>query len=176
MRAPRSTGGAGTGAREPTPPGMERGRIAARILVVEDEAEIAALIAYQLTREGYRVETALNGAAALDAVHRDPPDLLVLDRMLPGVSGDDVLKAVCSDPATRTVPVLVLTARRERAERIQGLELGADDYLTKPFSPRELVLRVEAILRRTHGELKAVAGAGASCGQGRSGWMWARMS
>ena len=160
MRAPPATGGAGTGVRETAPPGMERGRITARILVVEDEAEIAALIAYQLTREGYRVETALNGAAALDAVHRDLPDLLVLDRMLPDVSGDDVLKAVRNDPATRPVPVLVLTARRERVERIEGLELGADDYLTKPFSPRELVLRVEAILRRTHGELKAVAGGG----------------
>ena len=148
------------GMSEPASAGRERGKMAARILVVEDEAEIAALIAYQLTREGYRVETALTGAAALDALHRDLPDLLVLDRMLPGVSGDDVLKAVRSDPATRTVPVLVLTARREQVDRIQGLELGADDYLTKPFSPRELVLRVDAILRRAHGELKAVSGGG----------------
>lgn len=148
------------GISEPASAGRERGKMAARILVVEDEAEIAALIAYQLTREGYRVETALTGAAALDALHRDLPDLLVLDRMLPGVSGDDVLKAVRSDPATRTVPVLVLTARREQVDRIQGLELGADDYLTKPFSPRELVLRVDAILRRAHGELKAVSGGG----------------
>ena len=123
-----------------------------RVLVVEDEAEIASLIAYQLTRQGYRVETALTGTAALDALRRSLPDLVVLDRMLPGVSGDAVLKSVRSDPATREVPVLVLTAKREEEDRIMGLELGADDYLTKPFSPRELVLRVEAVLRRAQGE------------------------
>ncbi len=133
---------------------------AARILVVEDEAEIAALVAYQLTREGYRVETVANGAAALDALRREEPDLLVLDRMLPEVSGDEVLQAIRSDPATLTIPVLVLTAKREQQDRIAGLELGADDYLTKPFSPRELVLRVDAILRRAHGEPRPVAGGG----------------
>lgn len=132
----------------------------ARILVVEDEAEIAALIAYQLTREGYRVETALTGTVALDAIHRDVPDLIVLDRMLPGLSGDEVLKSLKSDPATQGVPILFVTAKREQRDRIDGLELGADDYLTKPFSPRELVLRVDAILRRAHGELKPVAGGG----------------
>jgi len=131
-----------------------------RVLVVEDEAEIAALIAYQLTREGYRVETALTGAAALDALHRDLPDLLVLDRMLPEISGDDVLKALRNNPATQAVPVLILTAKKDQADRIQGLELGADDYLTKPFSPRELVLRVDAILRRAKGELRATTGGG----------------
>jgi len=119
-----------------------------RILVVEDEPDIAALVAYQLAREGYRVETASTGADALSAVHRDVPDLVVLDRMLPGLSGDEVLRSLKRDPATRTLPVLLLTARREEEERIEGLELGADDYLTKPFSPRELVLRVGAILRR----------------------------
>lgn len=123
-------------------------RASARILVVEDEPEIAAVIAYQLARDGYRVETASTGIEALDAVSRDPPDLMVLDRMLPGLSGDEVLKAIRVNPATRTVPVLVLTAKREQEDRIEGFELGADDYLTKPFSPRELVLRVEAILRR----------------------------
>lgn len=132
----------------------------ARILVVEDEAEIAALIAYQLTREGYRVETALTGTIALDAIHRDVPDLIVLDRMLPGLSGDEVLRSLKSDPATQGVPILFVTAKREQRDRIDGLELGADDYLTKPFSPRELVLRVDAILRRAHGELKPVAGGG----------------
>jgi len=123
-----------------------------RVLVVEDEADIAALVAYQLTRDGYRVETASNGAEGLDALHRELPDLVVLDRMLPGVSGDEILRAIRSDTTTRDVPVLVLTAKREQEDRIQGLELGADDYLTKPFSPRELVLRVEAILRRAQGE------------------------
>src|SRR5687768_12244743 len=101
-----------------------------RVLVVEDEPDIAALVAYQLTKEGYRVETAGNGSDALRSVHREIPGLVVLDRMLPGISGDDVLKALKSDPATRTVPVLVLTARRDQQERIEGLELGADDYLT----------------------------------------------
>ena len=119
-----------------------------RVLVVEDEPDIAALIAYQLTREGFRVETAGNGPEALDAVGREVPDLVVLDRMLPGLSGDEVLARLKSEPATSNVPVLVLTAKREQEDRIEGLELGADDYLTKPFSPRELVLRARAILRR----------------------------
>jgi len=120
----------------------------ARIVVVEDEADIAALLAYQLTREGYRVETASTGPDALRAIHREIPSLVILDRMLPGISGDEVLRTLRAEPVTRALPVLVLTARREQQERIEGLELGADDYLTKPFSPRELVLRVEAILRR----------------------------
>ncbi len=119
-----------------------------RVLVVEDEPDIAALIAYQLTREGLRVETAATGTEALNAVGREVPDLVVLDRMLPGLSGDEVLKVIKGDAATRGVPVLMLTARREQEDRIEGFELGADDYLTKPFSPRELVLRVHAILRR----------------------------
>jgi two-component system phosphate regulon response regulator PhoB len=120
-----------------------------RILVVEDDSDIAALIAYQLTREGYRVETVATGADALSAVNREIPDLVVLDRMLPGLAGDEVLRSLRSEAETRAVPVLMLTARREQEERIRGLELGADDYLTKPFSPRELVLRVHAILRRS---------------------------
>ncbi|HZD05241.1 MAG TPA: response regulator, partial [Longimicrobiales bacterium] len=125
-----------------------RSDTAPRVLVVEDETDIAALIAYQLTREGYRVETASNGSDALTAVNREIPDLVVLDRMLPGLSGDEVLRELRQESATRALPVLVLTARREQEDRIEGLELGADDYLTKPFSPRELVLRVQAILRR----------------------------
>jgi len=120
-----------------------------RVLVVEDERDIAALVAYQLTREGFRVETAHTGDDALSALNRQIPDLLVLDRMLPGISGDEVLKSLRSEPATESVPVLMLTARREQEDRIEGFELGADDYLTKPFSPRELVLRVQAILRRS---------------------------
>jgi len=119
-----------------------------RVLVVEDEPDIAALIAYQLTREGFRVETAATGPEALKAVNREIPDLVVLDRMLPGLSGDEVLKSLKGESATRGIPVLVLTAKREQEDRISGLELGADDYLTKPFSPRELVLRCQAILRR----------------------------
>lgn len=115
---------------------------------MEDEPDIAALIAYQLTREGFRVETAGTGPEALRVIARDIPDLVVLDRMLPGLPGDDVLRRVRADPGTSHIPVLMLTAKREQEDRIEGLELGADDYLTKPFSPRELVLRVQAILRR----------------------------
>jgi len=121
---------------------------APRILVVEDEPDIAALIAYQLTREGFRVETAATGTDAMASVNRAVPDLLVLDLMLPGMSGDEVLDVLRKEPATQSTPVLILTAKKQQEDRIRGLELGADDYLTKPFSPRELVLRVHAILRR----------------------------
>lgn len=130
--------------------GESRGdRPTGRVLVVEDEPDIAALIAYHLTREGYRVETAITGQEGISAVRREVPDLVVLDVMLPGVSGLDVLRSIRSDASTADVPVLMLTARREQEDRILGLELGADDYVTKPFSPKELLLRVEAILRRS---------------------------
>lgn len=124
---------------------------AKRVLVVEDEPDIAALVAYQLTREGFRVETAATGTEALAAVGREIPDLVVLDRMLPGLSGDEVMDTLRKGDATRAIPILVLTAKKEQEDRITGFELGADDYLTKPFSPRELVLRVNAILRRFQG-------------------------
>lgn len=120
----------------------------ARILVVEDERDIAALIAYHLTKDGYRVRTAEAGHEALEAVRAERPDLVVLDLMLPGFSGYEVLTEMKRRPELSEVPVIVLTARREEADRIKGFELGADDYLTKPFSPRELVLRVSAVLRR----------------------------
>jgi two-component system, OmpR family, phosphate regulon response regulator PhoB len=130
----------------------------ARILVVEDERDIAALIAYHLTREGYRVRTAEGGAEALEVVATDRPDMLVLDLMLPNFSGYEVLAEVRRRPELRDVPVVVLTARRDEADRIKGLELGADDYITKPFSPRELVLRVSAVLRRS--QSPALGGSG----------------
>ncbi|MCE2455901.1 MAG: response regulator transcription factor [Gemmatimonadetes bacterium] len=117
-----------------------------RILVVEDDPAIAALVAYQLTKEGFRVETAVDGGQAISSCNRAPPDLVVLDRMLPKIGGDEVLRQLRSE--ARSIPVLMLTARREQEDRVEGLEMGADDYLTKPFSPRELVLRVRAILRR----------------------------
>lgn len=126
-----------------------------RVLVVEDEADIAALVAYHLTKAGYRVETASDGAEALEAIATELPDLVVLDRMLPGISGDEVLAHLRGGQASASVPVLMLTARREQEDRIAGLELGADDYLTKPFSPRELVLRVQAILRRSVSTVEA---------------------
>jgi two-component system phosphate regulon response regulator PhoB len=134
------------------------GRARPRVLVVEDEADIAALVAYQLTKEGHRVETAGTGTDALGAIRREIPDLVVLDRMLPGMSGDEVLRTLRADPATRFVPVLVLTARRDQEERIRGFELGADDYITKPFSPRELVLRVGAVLRRASAPVPSAGG------------------
>ncbi len=119
-----------------------------RILVVDDEPDIVALVAYHLAKAGYRVATAANGHDALAVARRERPALLVLDLMLPGMSGFDVLTELRSDASTRDAAVLMLTARKEEPDRIQGLSLGADDYLTKPFSPQELVLRVGAILRR----------------------------
>jgi len=119
-----------------------------RILVVDDEPDITALVAYHLARTGYRVSTATDGADALKAVNSERPALVVLDLMLPGLSGYEVIEHIRREPATSELPVLMLTARRDEADRVQGLTLGADDYLTKPFSPRELVLRVGAILRR----------------------------
>lgn len=129
----------------------------AKILVVEDERDIAALIAYHLTKEGFRVRTAEGGNEALGAVAAERPDLVVLDLMLPGFSGYEVLTEMRRRPELADVPIIVLTARREEADRIKGFELGADDYLTKPFSPRELVLRVGAVLRRA--QAPPVAGA-----------------
>jgi two-component system, OmpR family, phosphate regulon response regulator PhoB len=119
-----------------------------RVLVVDDEPDIVALVAYHLAKAGYRVATASSGADALESVRRERPALIVLDLMLPGMSGYEVVDQLRANDATRDVAVLMLTARREEADRIQGLSLGADDYLTKPFSPQELVLRVGAILRR----------------------------
>jgi two-component system phosphate regulon response regulator PhoB len=132
-------------------------KVPARILVVEDERDIAALVAYHLTKEGYRVRTAEGGTEALEAAASERPDLLILDLMLPGLSGYDVLGELRRRPELIEVPVIVLTARRDEADRVKGLELGADDYVTKPFSPRELVLRVGAVLRRA--QSPAVAGA-----------------
>jgi two-component system phosphate regulon response regulator PhoB len=119
-----------------------------RILVVDDEPDIVALVAYHLAKSGYRVSTAANGADALAMARHDRPALLVLDLMLPGMSGFDVLEQIRADDAMRDTAVLMLTARKDEPDRIRGLSLGADDYLIKPFSPQELVLRVGAILRR----------------------------
>ncbi len=119
-----------------------------RILVVDDEPDITALVAYHLAKAGYRVSTAANGTDALKTATEQRPDVVVLDLMLPGLSGLDVLQALRKQEDTRDVGVIMLTARREEADRIRGLALGADDYLTKPFSPNELTLRVAAIIRR----------------------------
>lgn len=120
-----------------------------RILVVDDEPDIVALVVYHLAKAGYRVSSAATGTDALATARRERPSLIVLDLMLPGLSGFEVLEQLRADAATASIAVLMLTARKEEADRIQGLSLGADDYLTKPFSPQELVLRVRAILRRS---------------------------
>ena len=119
-----------------------------RILVVDDEPDITALVAYHLARAGYRVSTASNGQEAIKAAREERPDVVVLDLMLPGVSGYEVLRELRRHPDTGDVGVILLTARREEADRIKGLSLGADDSLTTPYSPQELILRVAAVLRR----------------------------
>jgi two-component system phosphate regulon response regulator PhoB len=119
-----------------------------RILVVDDEPDITALVAYHLAKAGFRVSTAGNGPDALKAAREERPDIVILDLMLPGVSGYDVLAELRRREETREVGVILLTARRDEVDRIRGLSLGADDYLTKPFSPPELSLRVRALLRR----------------------------
>jgi len=118
------------------------------ILVVEDEPDISALVVYHLARESYRVRTASTGGEALSALAVEVPDLLILDLMLPEVSGLELLQEIRRREEWREIPVIVLTARREESDRLEGLRLGADDYLGKPFSPQELVLRAAAVLRR----------------------------
>ena len=119
-----------------------------RILLIEDEPDIAEVLQYNLEKEGFEVETARRGDAGLEAVRRDNPDLILLDLMLPGLDGLELTRLLKRDAATSRVPIVMLTARGEEVDRIVGLELGADDYISKPFSPREVVLRVKAVLRR----------------------------
>ena len=122
-----------------------------KILVVEDEPDIAKLVSYNLTQERFKVVTAEDGEQALKTIQREKPNLVVLDLMLPGLSGIEVCKILREREETAKLPILMLTAKAGEADRVLGLELGADDYLSKPFSPRELVARVRAILRRTNG-------------------------
>jgi DNA-binding response OmpR family regulator len=119
-----------------------------RILIVEVDKDIADLLAHSLGKAGHATEVVSTGSAVLPKVKAAPPDLILLDLMLPGMDGRLVCQALRHDPATAAVPIIMLTARAEEAERIAGLELGADDYMTKPFSPRELTARVAALLRR----------------------------
>ena len=117
-----------------------------RVLVVDDEPDITALVAYHLAKNGFRVSTAVNGPDALRAVSDEAPSLIVLDRMLPGMSGDEVLATVRANAASREIPVLMLTAKREEHDRVRGLVLGADDYLTKPYPARDLLSAIESLL------------------------------
>lgn len=120
-----------------------------RILVVEDDRDIADLVARYLEKAGFAVQTLASGREALAAIGKQPPDLLVLDLMLPQVDGLEICRFVRGHDATSAIPIIMLTARAEESERIVGLELGADDYIAKPFSPNELVARVRALLRRS---------------------------
>jgi two-component system, OmpR family, phosphate regulon response regulator PhoB len=126
--------------------------MSAYVLVVDDEADVSALVAYHLARESYRVRTVTDGAEALRVIEQEPPDLVVLDVMLPHLSGLDVLREIRGRRELASLPVILLTARREEQDRIEGLDAAADDYVSKPFSPRELVLRVGAVLRRVRQE------------------------
>ncbi len=120
----------------------------ADILIVDDEAELASLVEYNLRQAGFATRVALTGEQALAFAAREAPALVVLDLMLPDVAGTEVCRRLRAEPRTRDVPILMLTARGEEHERVAGFEAGADDYVVKPFSPRELVLRVKAMLRR----------------------------
>jgi two-component system, OmpR family, alkaline phosphatase synthesis response regulator PhoP len=132
--------GVGEGARGPKQ----------KILIVEDEADIRELIRYNLEREGFAVEEASSGSEALDRLKHRLPDLMVLDLMLPGMPGLELCRVVRGDKQMAALPILVVTAKGAEVDRVLGLEMGADDYVVKPFSPRELVARVRALLRRAH--------------------------
>ena len=119
------------------------------ILVVEDEADIAEILEYNLEREGFEVEVQSRGDQALEVIRKNKPSLVLLDLMLPGLDGLELTRILKRDERTSSLPIVMLTAKGEEVDRIVGLELGADDYLAKPFSPREVVLRVKAVLRRS---------------------------
>ncbi len=124
---------------------MARGRI----LVIDDEKDLIELVRYNLEKEGFVVRSAQDGEAGLAAAKKELPDLVLVDLMLPGIDGLDVCRSLRSDSRTARIPVIMLTAKSAESDRILGLELGADDYVTKPFSPRELIARIKAVLRRT---------------------------
>lgn len=120
-----------------------------KILIVDDEPDIVELVAYNLKKDGFRVTTASDGEEALHKIRKDKFDLVVLDLMLPGIQGVEICRIIRNDPKTAGTPIIMLTAKGEEVDRIIGLESGADDYMTKPFSPRELIARIKAVLRRT---------------------------
>jgi phosphate regulon transcriptional regulator PhoB len=118
------------------------------VLVVDDEPDIVELVSYNLTKEGFEVSTASDGEEALSRIRKDGFDFLILDLMLPGIQGTELCRILRNDPKTKNLPIIMLTAKGEEVDRVLGLEIGADDYITKPFSPRELVARIRAVLRR----------------------------
>ncbi len=119
-----------------------------RVLVIDDEQDIRDLVSYNLEKEGFRVSALKDGEKALEVIRSEGADLLILDLMLPGIQGLELCRILKKDPATEGIPIIMLTAKGEEMDRVLGLEMGADDYITKPFSPRELVARVKAVLRR----------------------------
>jgi phosphate regulon transcriptional regulator PhoB len=119
------------------------------ILVIDDEPDLVELVSYNLKKEGFKVTVASNGEDGLEKLRKGSFDLLVLDLMLPGIQGVDLCRMIRRNPKTETLPIIMLTARSDMADKVKGLETGADDYVTKPFSPAELVARVRALLRRT---------------------------
>ncbi|MBK8100482.1 MAG: response regulator [Planctomycetes bacterium] len=129
-----------------------------KILVIEDEPDILEVIQYNLEREGYKVLPCRNGEQGLSRIRTDNPDLVILDLMLPGMDGVEVCRQVKSDPVTRAIPLVMVTAKSEESDIVLGLGIGADDYITKPFSPRELIARVKVVLRR--GPLREESGGG----------------
>lgn len=132
--------------------------MAKKILIIEDEKEIADLITYTLKKENFQVDTAYNGNEALKKLNDDTYDLLILDLMLPHVQGLEICRIVRSNPLMKNTGIIIVTAKTEESDRVIGLEMGADDYVTKPFSPRELIARVKAVLRRikAEGEVKII--------------------
>ena len=129
-----------------------------KILVIEDEPDLLEVVQYNLEREGHKVIVCRNGEQGLSRIRTDDPDLVLLDLMLPGMDGVEVCRQVKADPVTRSIPVIMMTAKGEESDIVLGLGMGADDYITKPFSPRELVARVKVVLRR--GPLRDQSGAG----------------
>jgi DNA-binding response OmpR family regulator len=121
-----------------------------RILVAEDDPDIASLLEHYLKKAGFAPVLVPSGRDVMPQIKREAPDLVVLDLMLPGLDGLQVCRAIRADAATAAIPIIMLTAKAEESDRIVGLELGADDYITKPFSPNEVVARIRALLRRTH--------------------------
>jgi len=119
------------------------------ILVVDDEADLVELVSYNLKKEGFIVDSASDGETALTRIRKGKYDLLILDLMLPGIQGMELCRILRNDPKTSVLPIIMLTAKGEEVDRILGLEMGADDYMAKPFSPRELLARVKAVLRRS---------------------------
>jgi phosphate regulon transcriptional regulator PhoB len=119
------------------------------ILIVDDEADIVELVSYNLKKEGFTVDSASDGEAALTKIRKGTYTLVILDLMLPGIQGMELCRILRNDPKTAALPIIMLTAKGEEVDKILGLEMGADDYMAKPFSPRELIARVKAVLRRT---------------------------